>query len=261
MKHYRPYVVYSPSFEMNTTSGGVRVLYGLYGYLLAKGMIAFTNVILNTHDFVAIYPEIMHGNEGKADYVVRYILNKPGLMSGGTREKLLGPGPTTFDPTDELYYFSRLFGEAKDEDHYMFLPILNTKLFRPQNKVRNKKAVFVGKDFDLGKHPKDCIYITKEITNDQQVLADLLAECQVMYCYDRVTAMTEIARLAGCRVVMINAHYTKDEFSKYEAGMNGISWGKDEGIKLDVEAFRSHYGEMKTLFSHKLDLFIERTQR
>lgn len=258
---YRPYVIYSPSYERNTNSGGVKVLYGLYGYLLAKGMVAYTNVILNIHDFVAIYPEIMWGNEGKADYVVRYILNKPGVMGGGTHEKPLGPGPTKFDPTDELYYFSRLFGEAKDDNHYMFLPILNMQLFKPQGKLRNKKCVFVGKDFDLHVHPEDAIYITKEITNDQTKLADLLNECEVMYCYDRVTAMTEIARLCGTRVVMINPVYSKDEFSKYEAGMNGISWGMEEKVILDTEGFRNHYRMMKKSFSTKLDRFIERTQR
>jgi hypothetical protein len=259
--NFRPYVVYSPVLELNTTSGGVRVMFGLYGHLLAKGMIAYTNVLLNTHDFVAIYPEIMHGNEGGADRVVRYILNKPGLMGGGTREKPLKAGPETFEPTDELYYFSKLFGEAKDDNHYMFLPILNAHLFKPQDKRRTKTCVFVGKDFDLHQHPSDAIYITKEITNDQQGLADLLNECQVMYCYDRVTAMTEIARLCGCRVVMINNSYTKDEFSKYEAGLNGISWEKDEGTKLDVDGFRDHYAWMKRDFSRKLDIFIEATQK
>jgi hypothetical protein len=246
---------------MNTNSGGVKVMYGLYGHLLAKGMTAYLNVILNIHDYVAVYPEIMHGNEGKADHVVRYILNKPGIMGGGTRKHPLGPGPTEFDPTDELYYFSRLFGEAKDEGHYMFLPILNMQLFKPQGKLRNKTSVFIGKDFDLHQHPEGSIYITKDITNDQPKLAELLNECEVMYCYDRVTAMTEIARLCGCRVVMINPIYSKDEFSKYEAGMNGISWGEDTHVPLDVEGFRDHYKSMKREFSKKLDDFIERTQQ
>jgi hypothetical protein len=261
MFKFRPYVIYTPVLEANTTSGGVRVLWGLYGHLLAKGMVAYTNVKLNTHDFVAIYPEIMHGNEGEADYVVRYILNKPGVMGGGTHKKPMGPGPTEFDKTDELYYFSRLFGKAKDEKHYMFLPILNMQLFKPQGKKRTKKCVYLGKDFDLHKHPKDCIYITRDIWLDQTKLADLLNECQVMYCYDRVTAMTEIARLCGCRIVMINPVYTKDEFREYEPGMNGISWDKDEGVPLDVRGFRYHYASMKRLFCNKLNDFIERTQK
>lgn len=255
---FKPYVVYTP--QMNPTSGGIRVMWGLFGYLLAKGMVAYVNTKLSDHNFIGIYPEIAHGNEGEADHVVRYILNKPGVMGYGIPgTDSFRSGPTEFDPTDDLYYFSRLFGEAKD-DHYLFLPILSTSLFKPQGKKRTKTCVFVGKGEDLHQHPKDAIYITKEETNDQEELADLLNECEVMYCYDPVTAMTEIARLCGCRVIMINSVYTKDEFSKYEPGMNGISWGKDEGIKLEVEGFKRHYIEMKREFSRKLDLFIERTQ-
>jgi hypothetical protein len=255
----KPYVVYTP--PMKPTSGGIRVMWGLFGHLLAKGMVAYVNTKLSTHNFIGIYPEIMHGNEGEADHVVRYVLNKPGVMGYGTPgTSLFKPGPTVFDQTDEIYYFSHLFGMA-DESHYMFLPILSMKLFNLQDKRRTKTCVFVGKGHDLHEHPKDVVYITKEVTNDQEELADLLNECQVMYCYDPITAMTEIARLCGCRIVMINPVYSKDEFSKYEAGMNGMSWGKDEGIKLDVAGFREHYNWMKRTFGKKLDIFIERTQR
>ena len=237
-------------------------MWALYGWLLAKGMVAYTNVKFNKPtSFVGIYPEIMHGNFGGADYVVRYILNKPGVMGGGTDKSNLKPGPTKFNKTDHLYYFSRLFGEAQDANHYLFLPVLNMNLFKPQGKQRTKKAVFIGKDYDLHLHPQDCIYLTPDICHDQAKLADFMSECEVMYCYDRLTAMTEIARLCGCRVVMFNPIFTKKEFSEYEPGMDGISWGKDEGVPLNVERFRAHYNEMKDVFSRKLNDFIVETQK
>lgn len=251
---YKPYSIITPNFD--PTSGGIRVMWGLYGWLLAKGQIAYTNVAFENPDFVAIYPEIMHGNEAKANTVVRYILNRPGVMaSSGV------PGPTSFLPSDKLYYFSRLFGDT-DEEHYLFLPILNMHLFKDQGKKRTKKAVFYGKAGDLHfDHPDGCIPIDRRVASDQAALADLLNECEVMYCYDPVTAMTEIARLCGCRVVMFNEVYSKEEFSRYEPGVNGISWGKDEEIKLDTGAFHDHYQSMVELFSDKLDQFIEATQR
>lgn len=110
-------------------------------------------------------------------------------------------------------------------------------------------------------HPKNAFWIDRKFAQDQQALADLLNECEVLYCYDPVTAMTEIARLCGCRVVIVNPLYSKEQFSVYEPGMNGISWGKDEEIVLDAERFFYHYMDMKKIFETRLENFIESTQK
>lgn len=261
----RPYSIFTPPFDI--TSGGIRVMYGLYGWLLAKGQIVHLNAQYNnTSDFVAIYPEIQDGNPAGADTVVRYILNKPGRIEAVWSDGTVKTGPTDFGKNDKLYYFSRLFGDT-DEDHYLFLPILNTHLFKEQGKKRNKTAYFVGKGMhyfkpeDINKHPKDAILIDRNVADDQQELADLLNECELLYCYDPVTAMTELARLCGVRVVQIPSIYTKEEFSQYEPTLNGISWGEDEGIKLDTVKFTKHYKDMIDQCSKKIDKFIDDTQR
>jgi hypothetical protein len=253
----KPYSIFAPNWE--TTSGGVRVMFGLYGWLLAKGQIAFLNAKFNHNNFIAIYPEIQQGNPAEASTVVRYILNKPGVVSAVYDDGSIKKGPIEFGRKDILYYFSKLFGET-DSKHYMFLPILNTHLFKDQKKRRAKKAVFYGKGINQNLHPSGCVQIDRIMAQDQQGLADLLNECEVMYCYDPVTAMTEIARLCGCRVVMFNSVYTKNEFKQYEPGMNGISWGTTEQVPLDTKGFRAHYKLLRAHFSVKLDQFIEDTQ-
>ena len=248
----KPYSIISPDFE--PTSGGIRVMYGLYGWLLAKGQIAFLNAKFENTDFVAIYPEISHGNPAGANTVVRYILAPPGEMaSNGVA------GPTKFDDTDLIYSFSKLVYNT-DPEHIMFLPILNMHLFKDQKKKRTKSCVFFGKKPDLLLHPKDCIKIDRKFAQDQQALADMLNECKVMYCYDHRTAMTEVARLCGCRIVIFPSDYTKKKFEDYEPGMNGISWGLEENVTLDTVKFREHYQTLRTLFSFRLDQFIEATQ-
>lgn len=258
---YKPYVVTAPKWE--TTSGGVRVMYGLYGWLLAKGQEAYLNEYPLSKDFVAIYPEIQQGNPTNAKTVVRYILNKPGIVPALLADGRLQKGPTEFPPTDKIYYFSKLFGESK-ENNYLFLPILNMNLFKDQGKKRIKTAYFTGKGMNyfqtFNQHPKDAVLIDRGFAQDQGALADLLNECEVLYCYDPVTAMTELARLCGCRVVMINPIYSKEEFKKYEPGLNGISWGKDQEVKLDTEAFREHYMGLRKTFEENLDMFIAETQ-
>lgn len=256
MQHFKPYSVYCPPFSV--TSGGIRVMYGLYGWLLVKGMIAYVNAAFENKDFIGIYPEIVNGNPMEAQTVVRYLLNEPGVMSNG-----IEPSPKVFAHSDKLYVFSELFNTVgADEEHKMFLPILNTNLFQDERRrERPYKCVFVGKGTNRALHPENCIEIDRNLSQDQVQLADFLNSCEVMYAYDPVSAMYEIARLCGCRIVLFNDKYSKEEFSKYEPGMNGISWGKDEGIQVDSEKFKNHYLGMKDTFSKQLDIFIENTQK
>jgi hypothetical protein len=256
---YKPYVLTAPKWE--TTSGGVRVMYGLYGWLLAKGQVVFLNEKPSSGDCIGIYPEIQQGNPAEASTVVRYILNKPGVVPALMEDGRLKYGPTVFDPNDRLYYFSRLYGG--DDHNTLFLPILNMHLFRDQKKQRTKTAYMIGKGMNYPLHPvhpADAIEIDRGFAQDQGALADLLNECSALYCYDPNTAMTEVARLCGCRIVMVNPLYTKEEFQRYEPGMMGISWGKDEGIRLNVPEFRMHYADMRFMFEKRLDAFIEETQ-
>ena len=252
MKNFKPYSVFCPPWS--TTSGGIRVMYGLYGWLLAKGMMVFQNASFENKDFIGIYPEIVNGNPMEAKTVVRYILAPLGEMaSNGV------PGPSSYDKSDLIYSFSKLIYETDDE-HTLFLPILNTSLFRDEGRrERPYKCVFVGKGINSHLHPEGCLEVDRNLSQDQAHLADFLNDCEVMYCYDHRTAMTEVARLCGCRVVIFPSIVSLEQYKLYEPGMDGISWGKDEGIKVTKD-FRDHYIEMKDIFSKKLDIFIEATQ-
>lgn len=244
----KPYLIRTPDFD--PSSGGIRVMYGLYGALLLKGQLAYLNSQINSES-VGIYPEIYHGNDMFATNVVRYILQKPGMMQTGGL-----PGPEAFDPKDDLWGFSRLFIDLP-EDRYMFLPILDTHLFINQHKKRTKKMFFVGKGVNRGKHPTEAVELPR--MHDQQLLADLMNECEVLYIYDPVTAMSEIARLCGCRVVMLDP--MEGFADKYEPGCNGISFSVEKPVKLDYSEFQAHYLRMKREFLDKLDYFIDLTQK
>jgi len=246
----KPYSLMSPDLVgQNVVSGGVRVMWGLYGWLLSKGQIAYMNRRVQA-DTIAIYPEIVNGNPFNAKTVVRYILAPLGEMSSNGI-----PGPTSYPPTDKIYSFSRIVHKT-DEKHTMFLPILNLHIFKDQHRKRTKKAVLFGKGKDLGLHPKDCIIINRAFAQDQQKLADFLNECEVLYSYDHRSAMFEVARLCGCRVVVLSDKLK--DFSLYEPGINGLGWKKDK--KLDTARFRKHYEHLVSIFERKLERFINETQ-
>ena len=251
---YKPYAIITPEYQI--TSGGIRVMYALQSWLETRGQIAFVNQYPSS-DFIAVYPEIARGNPVNAKHVVRYILNTPGLMTTNGK-----PGPTEFPPEDKIYVFSQLYNTmGVDDGHILFLPVLNTHLFRDQGKKRKHNCKLIGKGKDLHFKETEGLYtLTRDFANDQGALADYLNECEVMYSYDNNSAMFEVARLCGCRVVIIPSMYSKEEFAKYEPGMNGISYGVEENVPLDVDKFRHHYFRMRKEFAIKLDLFIEETQ-
>lgn len=204
--------------------------------------------------FVGVYPEIYWGNDLKADRVVRYILNNPGFMA------LYGkPSPTTFDKTDDIYVFSKIYDTfGVDDDHLLFLPVINLHLFKDYGHKRHKVCYFVGKGTDTHKHPEDAILIDRKLAEDQSALADLLNDCQLLYGYDPLSAMYDIARLCGSPVKYVSDADPK-ELKDYETGLDGIDFG--EGCKLNSERFKYDYSQLRKLFSLKLDRFIESTQR
>jgi len=210
-------------------------MWGLYGWLLAKGQIAYVNATYENPDFVAIYPEIYHGNPTGANTVVRYILNKPGVMGTSIQSGSFTPGPTSFSPEDQIFVFSKIYDTfGVDDEHLMFLPILNLHLFKAKKGRRKNRCVFVGKGKDIPlKETEGLPRITRELSSDQNRLADFLNTCEVMYSFENPTAMNEIARLAGCKVCYISEgatiKYTREELeTKYEPGMEGVYFGIDE---------------------------------
>lgn len=247
----KPIVIVSPQYDY--TSGGIKVMWALYGHLLARGLEVYMNQAPLWKDYVVIYPEIFHGNPANGGTVMRYILNKPGVMAANGV-----PGPTSFDFSDKLVYFSRLFSPT-DTDDILFLPAINLNTFYHDPKIIKKnKCKFIGKGIDTHIQESEGLQVIDRTTaKDQAALAHYLRSCEVMYCFDPCTAMTEVARLCGCRVVMVNnTQYTETEFSRYEPGMNGISWETDNHASFDVEAFQSHYRGLFDTFGKKLDQYI-----
>lgn len=244
-------------FNFDPTSGGIKCMWMLYASLLAKGEEVLANAIFeNPDEVVGVYPEISQGNELQAGRVVRYLLNKPGVM---TQNGV--PGPTKFSDSEILFSYSKLFNPEFEDERIMYLPTINLSVFYDKKKKRTKRAVFIGKGQPTMVHPEDCILIDRSVARDQEALNDLLNECEVLFTYDPVSAMTEVARLSGCRIVYLSDVYSKEDYLRYEPGINGMSFGEDTGEKLDILEFRSHYNGLRKAFEDKLDIFINETQR
>lgn len=270
----RPYIVFSPPYDGN--SGGVKVLHSLCHELIKKGQRVYINTVgqsprwpipvatppiihklATTEDAIGVYPEIIFGNPLGTRTVVRYILNDPGHLGG----------PKTYDESDLKFVFSEVYNRyGFPEEQVLFNPVIDVENFQNLGLPRTQRCLYIGKGGATPRSPYSTGAIEIPRPCSERVLNDILNKSKILYCYDPITALTEISRLCGCPVVMIpGTQFTKEQYSRHEFGWEGVGWGIEEMQRaidsVNSTQFREKYMKMKEIFLNKLDKFIEITQK
>ena len=192
----RRYVILAPTYRHN--SSGIRVLYDLQKWLVCSGYDAIVvaglqaDSIGSFDDDIVIYPEVVTGNPLKAKRIVRYILNSPGKI-GGTKE---------YDESELLVAYSGTFAMHAKGAIMMVPPVEH--YFYSDNTPKTLTAVYVGKEKDLGKHPADSIYITRNFPATRHAVAQFMRSLKTLYTYDLISAIGHEAMLCGCDVKYID---------------------------------------------------------
>jgi hypothetical protein len=286
----RPYYIVAPHFTQ--ASAGIRVLYMLCHHLNLKGEKAY--ILFNTyhknsdeyynylaphlnsdiHGFykksnlepIYIYPETIKGNPYKALHIVRYVLNYPGLLGGGTR----------YDNNELVYTYSEALRASLNhhDGGVLYIPACDDAIFYPptnKEHVRYRKCFYAakyqdihqGKLFDL---TNDCFEITRGRLDSptQREMADILRESEILYVYENTSVATE-AVMCGCPVVFIpNDFLTEPPLALKETGDDGIAWGTEEKdilkAKETVHSAYQKYLDSCEKFYKDLDKFIKTTQ-
>jgi hypothetical protein len=272
----KPYFIWAPSFD--NASGGIVVMHRMAVELQKRGECVYINTPVQNKKWdmvlvmedgipesIAVYPEIIQGNPFGAETVVRYLLNIPGVCGGPN--SLAG-----YSDTDFFFIYSQIYNSkiGLPEEDILFCPHLELDRFYDKHIKRCGRMVYRGKgtqpDHPLCNYP---LLGKKEGfrgEDGQDKLCDLLNKCELLYVYDNCTAMTDIARLCGCPVVIIpDGSYTKEQISvggNWEAG--GIGWGVEEAAiaryTIDSQKIRAGYQYAEIEFQKRLTRFIEVTQ-
>lgn len=279
-----PYYIVAP--EYLTRSAGIRALH-LLGHALNKtGRNAFMSSPRLNPDFltkpltldviqhhyenkitpIVIYPETIKGNPYHAPFVVRYIMNFPGLLGG---DKSYPPSELCFGYSKELVENQK---EA-DRENVLYIPGCDTSIFHPpkDNKKRagscffaaKYKIVHRGKTFEITSNSAEITRGLPDSPSPKQI-ADLLRSSEYFYAYENTSLATE-ATLCGCPAIFLpNRHLTK-RIATNESGSHGIAWGTDPAeiarAKATVHLAYQDYLKQIDLFWHQLDKFVEITQR
>lgn len=248
------------SYDYSHASAGYKVLHRLCHELNAVGQEAYvgfprTNPIWNTPyhesplegDWTAIYPEVVSGNPWHAPRVVRYVLNNPGKLGGDP----------TYDPSEIVFVYSELFNDmGVGPERILMLPTVETDIYIDRGLPREGALVYVGK----GRKTRDldAAEVTMEMRLDRYQLADAMNRATVLYTFDNMTGMVDIARLCGCPVVIIpNGEYTREQYGRY-VGWDGLGWD-EMPAPFDSVAFRARYLTGLETFRDQLAQFVRIT--
>jgi len=266
------FVILGPSFEGN--SAGIGCLYKLCHELRALGYSAFMAggqrgaphldapmidlgeaVKLCGRGYVAVYPETGPGNLFGSPTVIRWVLNRPGLLAG---DEVFADDEIVFCYSDVYrpYVRNRVAGK-------LYMPTINEDIFHAD-------------EWDISRRSLECFYVGKstwkegvvdrkkafEITRHTPAKADLgklFRASRVLYCFDNSTILVHEALLCGCPVVIIpDGTQTKQDYAGHELGTEGIAWGMEEfrGESVDVPAVQRNYEQAKSDFRRQLDHFV-----
>lgn len=282
-----PYYIVAPRYTR--FSAGVRCLHLLCHWLNRKGERAYlalysidetpetnsdlltpllTPEIIDYHyklgvSPVVVYPEVVEGNPLKADCVVRWVLNFPGLLGGDK----------TYDKNELVFGYSKVLADAVGENlPILHMAVVNEDVFKPDTMPRLRKgAAFYarkykndhkGKVFGV---PDDAIEITGEQKGSQtpDEIAEIFRSVEVFYIFEN-TALAAEAVLCGCPVVCIINEWFEKPIARDELGMDGIAWGNDPAeIKRAYQSVHKamlNYRKLAEKFFVQLEEFIELSQ-
>lgn len=282
-----PYYIVTPRYVR--TSAGIKVLHLLCHALNRAGERAYlithpyclpqyaTHPELITplltkatveHDFatglapIVVYPETVHGNPFKAPFVVRYVLNFPGLLGGDSQYR-----------EDEfcIAYSENLARSIPSSRLTLFVPASDPRTFSPVPEQERRGTCFYagkykshhgGALFDI---TRDSTEITRDFPDSptQPQIADLFRRSELFYCYEN-TALAIEALLCGCPVVFLPNPYFDRVIAAEEHGWDGIAWGVDPDeiarAKRTVHLARDNFLRHFDVFHDALGEFVALTQ-
>lgn len=277
----RPYYIEAPAYRR--TSAGIKVLHLLCHALNRVGENAYvytnaTNPALDTPTLtpeieaqhrqaglepIVVYPEIVPGNPRNAGSVVRYILNRAGLIGGDQM----------FAPTELIFSYGRNISPSQaDPDNVLFLPPVDSRIFNNLDNLHDKQRsgvlLYPGRyQAGLALYPDlaaRATLITASWPETHEALADLFRRSEAVYCFES-TAIALEATLCGCPAIILPSPFFNGTLlSAEEIGRDGFAINDSpEEIafaRRTVGQMWHTYQATETRFWQQLERFIALSQ-
>lgn len=171
---------------------------------------------------VVIYPEIVFGNPLGVPHVVRWLLNKPGVISGTIK----------FGSNDLFFYYHSYFNDwdlNPYEEHQLRIVELQSDVYKnPNYSERSGQCYMVrkGQNRELDYHEPDS-KIVDGLSHRE--LAKVFSKYKYFICYDLYTMYCRYAAMCGCiPIVVPEEGLSKEEWRPEVANRFGIAYGWDD---------------------------------
>jgi len=176
------------------------------------------------NDSIILYPEIIEGNPLGAKKVVRWLLNKPGVITGSS----------SYGFDDLIFYYAEHFlpeGLNLGESFRLKITDMKTHIYQDRGEQYREGVYYMvrkGKDIPLNYHPKNAIQVDGK---SHAELAKIFSKAEMFISYDMHTAYSVFASMCGCdSVVVPRSNITKEQWKigKDSTDLDGIAYGFDD---------------------------------
>lgn len=211
---------------------------------------------------IIVYPEVVSGNPLDGHIVARWLLNKPGHLSG---DKI-------FDDHDMIFVYSGQFAPENIRVEYLYIPTVDQSIFNndnnPDNDRRNGRCFYAHKYLVKGgkltKHVENATSLCLDTGMTQHEIAQILRRSELLYVYEP-TALIQESLLCGCPVSVVVTDYWKSNTNNSQCGRgHGIIFDDNpeslEFAKNTVSSFIDQYNAgIKSAWDHIAN-FVDLTQ-
>ena len=216
------FLIIAPAYTHR--SAGVRALYRLCHHLNCSGYPSAVipmpgNFIGNYSPWyvfgykgkisneIVIHPEIVSGNPYKANRVVRWVLNNPGLLGGDTRyadSEIV----FVYDP-QKIPVVNKAIKNPIGPERVLWVGVIDPEIIYPDPGVEKSincsfshKGDALCKQYPLD--PSHGVKRIEDITPDESSLGNVLRQTRILYSYDHYSNLLREAAICGCDVRVID---------------------------------------------------------
>lgn len=224
---------------------------------------AFKALMESGEPWIAVYPEVTRGNPLNAPVVVRYMLNREGVIDGN----IVDPGD------DDLFFWYRdEFADKEPQPNLLGIESYDLDLFKDDHPVKDVDLLYINRLPDsvveFSKLPKNITILSMKNPLSHKELAALLKRARVLYTYE-ASGTCVLANLCGCPVVAWTApgyeqYALKPETLKH-IGDAGFSFSDSPvalaAVKANLYKVRDHLLFKRKILQGQFENFLHLTQQ
>lgn len=224
---------------------------------------AFKTLMESGEPWIAVYPEVTRGNPLNAPVVVRFMLNREGVIDGN----VVDPGDD-----DLIFWYRDEFAEKEPQPKLLGIESYDLDLFRDDHPIKDVDLLYINRlpysVIEFSKLPKNITILSMENPLSHKELATLLKRARVLYTYE-ASGTCILANLCGCPVVAWTVPGYEEYALKPETlkdfGGAGFSFNDSpvalEEVKADLYKVRDHLLFKRKILQEQFEDFLHLTQQ